>query len=159
MASRTNSNVSGLRSLRELEIDVSTEWSMESSSDIKETVEGMLHGCCNSLTKLKLKGVMDWDWLPGTVKFIVSMERLELESFGVEELPECFGNLSSLRWLYLASCKKLRRLLPRDAYKGVLAKLQYLDIKDCPELDVDSEWRNAPRLSIYVDGCRIESPL
>ncbi|KAG6394480.1 hypothetical protein SASPL_145066 [Salvia splendens] len=35
--------------LKELEIDVSVEWSIESSDAIRETVEGMLQACCNSL--------------------------------------------------------------------------------------------------------------
>ena len=42
--------------LRKLDIDVRKEWSMESSDAIRETVEGMLQACCNSLTHLKLKG-------------------------------------------------------------------------------------------------------
>ncbi|KAG6393562.1 hypothetical protein SASPL_147806 [Salvia splendens] len=48
--------------------------------------------------------------------------------------------------LFLRNCNKLKRLPSMDALKE-------LDVNDCPELRIDSEWRNHHRhLEIRVDG-------
>ncbi|KAG6393558.1 hypothetical protein SASPL_147802 [Salvia splendens] len=115
-----------LSSLYTLEIDVSVEWSREDSVGIAETVEGMLQRCCNSLTRLQLKGVENWEWLPQSVQNFTVLDWLEFGNIGVEELPQWLGNLSSLRYLFLWNC---------------------------PELRIDLEWRNHHRhLRINVDG-------
>ncbi|XP_042030928.1 putative disease resistance protein RGA1 [Salvia splendens] len=131
-----------LSSLRALEIDVSVEWSREDSVGIAETVEGMLQRCCNSLTELNLKGVENWEWLPQSIQNLTSVSVLSLEKIGVEELPQWLGNLSSLTELHLRNCSKLKRLPSMDALKELV-------VNDCPELHIDSEWRNHhPHLKI-----------
>ncbi|KAG6393593.1 hypothetical protein SASPL_147837 [Salvia splendens] len=133
-----------LSSLKTLEIDVSVEWSREDSVSIAETVEGMLRGCCNSLDRLHLKGVENWEWLPQSIQNLTLLRSLELENIGLEELPQWLGNLSSLMELQLYSCNKLKRLPSMDA-------LRDLNIRDCPELCIDSDWRSHhPRLEIKV---------
>ncbi|XP_047978437.1 putative disease resistance protein RGA1 [Salvia hispanica] len=131
-----------LSSLKCLSIDVSVEWSREDSVGIAETVEWMLRGCCNSLDYLYLSGCPNhWEWLPQSIQNLTVLVELKLENIGVEELPQWLGNLSSLKKLYLLSCNKLKRLPSVDALKH-LTKLEELYIKDCPELQIDSEWRD-----------------
>ncbi|XP_057772126.1 putative disease resistance protein RGA1 [Salvia miltiorrhiza] len=145
----------GLGCLQSLVIDVSWEWSMESSVGIKQTVDALLQGCCNSLTSLVLRGVENWEWLPESIQHLTALDCLVLDNLGVEELPEWLGNLPSLRWLYLNSCNKLRRLPScwGDA-------LKFLIIKDCGELGIDpipAEWHNNfPNLTVWVDGREIK---
>ncbi|KAG6393579.1 hypothetical protein SASPL_147823 [Salvia splendens] len=135
-----------LSSLSTLSIDVSVEWSREDSVSIAETVDGMLQRCCNTLSGLKLKGVENWEWLPQSIQNLTALYWLTLENIGVEELAQWLGNLSSLTELFLRNCNKLKRLPSMDALKE-------LDVNDCPELRIDSEWRNHHRhLEIRVDG-------
>ncbi|XP_042030920.1 putative disease resistance protein RGA3 isoform X1 [Salvia splendens] len=143
MAASTGSVESwDLSSLKVLYIDVSVEWSREDSVGIAETVEGMLQRCCNSLTRLQLKGVENWEWLPQSIQNLTLLWSLELGNIGVEELAQWLGNLSSLTELHLQNCNKLKRLPSMDA-------LKHLIINDCPELHIDSEWRNHhPHLKI-----------
>ncbi|XP_047964611.1 putative disease resistance RPP13-like protein 1 [Salvia hispanica] len=93
-----------LGSLRYLNIDVSEEWSKETSVAINETVNGILEGCCNSLEELTLRGVENWEWLPQSIQRLTSLSILMLENIGIEELPQWFGNLSALRhYIYMAA--------------------------------------------------------
>ncbi|XP_047956182.1 putative disease resistance protein RGA4 [Salvia hispanica] len=133
--------------LKNLNIDVSVEWSEESSIAINETVNGILEGCCNSLTHLTLRGVENWKWLPQSIQRLTSLTRLKLENIGIEELPQWFGNLSDLRMLCLYDCTKLRCLPSVDALKP-LTKLKEIQFPDCPKLSIDSERRNHPNLHI-----------
>ncbi|XP_047969936.1 putative disease resistance protein RGA3 [Salvia hispanica] len=183
--------------LKVLCIDVSVEWSMESSVGIRETVEGMLQGCANSLEILYLKWVENWEWMPQSIQHLTalsnlmlenigvqeltqsiqhltalsslglmnigvqelpqsiqnltSLSLLKLENIGIQELPEWLRNLSSMQCLILVGCKKLRCLPSVDALK----RLSLLEIEDCPELCIDSEWRNNPNLYIRVDGVHL----
>ncbi|XP_047975681.1 disease resistance protein RGA2-like isoform X2 [Salvia hispanica] len=144
----TNGSVESwdLSRLKRLKIDVSVEWSREDSVGIAQTVEGMLQRCGNSLRYLNLKGVENWEWLPQSIQYLTGLYELMLKNIGVEELPQWLGNLSSLTELYLWNCNKLK-LLPS------VGALKLLEIRDCPELRIDLEWRNHYRhLKIYVDG-------
>ncbi|XP_042027749.1 putative disease resistance protein RGA3 [Salvia splendens] len=149
MASSPSVEGSGLDRLKELKIDVSVEWSEEKSVSIKHSVDVLLEGCCNSLTHLNLKGVHKWEWIPQSIQHLTALDWLRLENIGVEELPQWFWNLSSLTRLSLYSCNKLRHLPSVDALHP-LTKLVWLEIKDCPELRIDPEWRN--NVTVYVDG-------
>lgn len=145
------------RSLRILEIDVSMEWSREASDAIKETVDGILQGCSNSLIWLNLRGLEMWECLPESIQHLTAHSFLWLTNFGIEELPEWFENLSSLEGLYLSSCKKLRRLPSMDAMHR-LTKLQKLSIQDCPQLCIESEWHKISHIPmIWLDDRRIPS--
>ncbi|XP_047966054.1 putative disease resistance protein RGA3 [Salvia hispanica] len=140
-----------LSSLKSLSIDVSVEWSRENSVGIAETIEGMLQSCCNSLRYLSLKGIENWEWLPQSIQNLTVVYSLELEDIGVEELPQWLGNLSSLTWLHLYSCNKLKRQPFVDALNH-LTRLEKLYISNCPELRIDSDWHNHLRhLEIEVD--------
>lgn len=52
------------------------------------TVNGILEGCCNSLEFLTLRGVENWEWLPQSIQLLNSLRVLELETIGIEELPQ-----------------------------------------------------------------------
>ncbi|KAL1535405.1 putative disease resistance protein RGA1 [Salvia divinorum] len=134
-----------LGSLEKLKIDVSVEWSMENSGVIRDTVDGILQGCCNSLSELHLGGAANWDWLPQSIQCLTTLSQLTLSNFGMEELPQWFKNLSSLWELRLFGCNKLRCLPSAVALKH-LARLKSLQIKDCQELSIDSKWHSHCRL-------------
>ncbi|KAL3642178.1 hypothetical protein CASFOL_012993 [Castilleja foliolosa] len=139
-------------SLREMQLSPSTSWSNVSYN---ETVGAMLLQCI-SLRHLELYGMEDWECLPDQLQHLTSLEILTLRYFGMEALPDWFGNLQSLKELHLLDCKKLRHLPSKQAMQR-LSKLTYLDIYTCPLLlkekrsndnevpqIVDSEW---PKIS------------
>ncbi|XP_057781683.1 disease resistance protein RGA2-like [Salvia miltiorrhiza] len=147
--------ISPFPSLRRISIDVSMG---------VETVDAILQGCCHSLDKLDLIGMESCECLPESIQYLTALSVLVLKNFGMEELPEWFGNLSSLETLSLWNCKRLRRLPSMDAMQR-LTTLKKLNIMDCPELVIkreaaDSEWpklSHIPRILIdgrykYIDG-------
>ncbi|KAL1535371.1 putative disease resistance protein RGA3 isoform X1 [Salvia divinorum] len=138
----------------ELNLDVSMEGSME-------TVDGLLQRCNSHSLILKLKGREAWGNLPESIQHLTSIFWLEIENYGMEELPEWLGNLSSLSLLDLYNCKKLRRL---HAIRG-LTSIRMLNIRGCPEISIeqkqsdaaDSQWPNISHIYlIVVEGRRIE---
>ncbi|XP_057781684.1 disease resistance protein RGA2-like [Salvia miltiorrhiza] len=141
--------ISRFPSLRRISIDVSMG---------VETVDAILQGCCHSLDKLHLKGMESCECLPESIQLLTALSRLWLFNFGMEELPEWFGNLSSLKDLRLDNCKRLRRLPSMDAMRR-LTTLKQLSIWDCPELPIkseaaDSEWPklfHIPRIIVGAD--------
>ncbi|KAL3635069.1 hypothetical protein CASFOL_022123 [Castilleja foliolosa] len=84
-----------------------------------------------SLRRLELWGMNHWDVLPDQLQHLYSLEELSLEGFGIEALPEWFGNLSSLNELQLRNCKKLRHLASKQAMQR-LSKSILLVILGCP---------------------------
>ncbi|XP_057781719.1 disease resistance-like protein DSC2 [Salvia miltiorrhiza] len=136
--------------LRKVDIDVSMG---------VETVDAILQGCCHSLYSLSLKGMESWECLQESIQLLTALSQLRLFDFGMEELPEWFGNLSSLKELWLLNCKRLRRLPSMDAMQR-LTTLEVLDIYGCPELVIkreaaDSEWpkvSHIPLIQIDDDG-------
>ncbi|XP_057781513.1 putative disease resistance protein RGA3 [Salvia miltiorrhiza] len=148
--------ISHFPSLREMSIDAST-----GDSSSTETVDAILQGCsCHSLNELDLKGMESWEWLPESIQHLTSLSKLCLEDFGMEELPEWLGNLSSLQSLNLDNCKRLRCLPSMDAMLR-LTTLKVLVIKRCPELVIqseaaDSEWPKVSHIPrIQIDGSYI----
>ncbi|GFP83133.1 putative disease resistance protein rga3 [Phtheirospermum japonicum] len=134
-----------------------------------EAVDAMLPQFI-SLRSLELFGKEHWDSLPDQLQHLTSLQYLSLKDFGIEALPEWFGNLSSLKSLTLWNYKKLRHLPSKQAMQR-LSKLTDLWIARCPLLIsnekkrsnelpqiVDFEW---PKIShipeIYVDWHRISS--
>ncbi|XP_057781735.1 putative disease resistance protein RGA4 isoform X2 [Salvia miltiorrhiza] len=122
-----------------------------------EAVDGILQEYCHSLNKLTLVGMESCECLPESIQLLTALSELELNNFGMEELPEWLGNLSSLQQLSLCYCKRLRRLPSMDAMHR-LTTLKLLFIWRCSELVIkseaaDSEW---PKLShipeIYING-------
>ncbi|KAL3642123.1 hypothetical protein CASFOL_012938 [Castilleja foliolosa] len=157
-------------SLREMELSPSTSWSNNVSYN--ETAGAMLLQCYTSLGRLSLYGMEDWVCLPDQLQHLTSLEILELSYFGMEALPEWFGNLESLEIFFLSNCKKLRHLPSKQAMLR-LSKLTRLNTIGCPLLlkekrsndddvpqIVDSEW---PKIShipeVEVDGRTISSDL
>ncbi|KAI3470299.1 hypothetical protein Pfo_026962 [Paulownia fortunei] len=117
----------------------------------EKTLDGIVQGL-QSLRRLTLYGMEHWDCLPDQLQHLTSLSLLALYGFGIEALPEWFGNLSSLEVLYLSSCEKLGHLPSKEAMQR-LTKLTELHIIDCPILkqrcieqqsDDDSEW---PKIS------------
>ncbi|GFQ06158.1 putative disease resistance protein rga3 [Phtheirospermum japonicum] len=130
-----------------------------------------------SLRILTLYGMEHWDCLLDQLQHLTSLEYLHLIGFGIEALPEWFGNLSSLKELYLWDCKKLRHLPSKQA----MQRLSKLWIYDCPLLlmdkkrsnnnnnrekkrrvelpqIVDSKWPKISHIpNVYVDGHQISS--
>ncbi|KAL3641624.1 hypothetical protein CASFOL_012439 [Castilleja foliolosa] len=140
-----------LRYLRMDPFSSDTSWDNVS---LNETVGAMLQQCI-SLRHLVLTGMEHWECLPDQLQHLTSLEALDLRDFGIETLPEWFGNLESLEVLRLIDCKKLRRMPSKQAMQR-LSKLIGLDILYCPLLlkekrsnnvddeIVDSEW---PKIS------------
>ncbi|XP_047951865.1 putative disease resistance protein RGA4 [Salvia hispanica] len=111
--------------IRRLKLDFSVMGSME-------TVDGILQGCSFTIDGLELKGREGWESLPKSIQTLTALEKLKLENFGMEELPDWLGNFSSLlRVLEISNCNKLRRL-PMDVIR-CFAKLKYLIISNCPQ--------------------------
>ncbi|XP_047954834.1 putative disease resistance protein RGA1 [Salvia hispanica] len=125
-----------------LNIDVSMIGSME-------IVDGILQGCSLQIKYLNLKGREVWESLPE------SLQILKLSNFGMEELPDWLGNLSSLIELNISNCKKLRRL-PIDVIQCI-AKLRYLSISECPGVCFHiSQWPEISHIAfIGIDGQRV----
>ncbi|XP_057781563.1 putative disease resistance protein RGA4 [Salvia miltiorrhiza] len=144
------------RSLQELHVDAS-----KGGSGSMETVDGFLQACCNSLIHtLTLCGMESWECLPESMKHLSTCTSLALINFGMEELPEWFGNFSSLRSLSLYNCNRLRRL---PSFMPRLFRLEQLTIEGCPELRfqqqvdaADPAWRRSiSRIGdITVDGSK-----
>ncbi|KAL3642189.1 hypothetical protein CASFOL_013004 [Castilleja foliolosa] len=154
-------------SLRYMELSPSTSWSNVSYN---ETVGAMLLQC-TSLPKLRLNGMEDWECLPDQLQHLTSLEILTLRYFGMEALPDWFGNLQSLKELHLLDCKKLRHLSSKQAMQR-LSKLTSLYIDGCPLLlkekrsnddyevpqIVDSEWTKISHIpGVIVDWRLISS--
>ena len=133
-----------------LDINVSTEGSMETIDVLLQIFN------TNPLGRLGLTGREAWGNLPESIQHFTSITYLKIQNFGMEELPEWLGNLSSLKVLKIYYCKKLRCL---HALRG-LTSLRYLEINGCPEIsieqqsdEVDSQWPNICHIRyIWIDG-------
>ncbi|KAL8479656.1 hypothetical protein ACS0TY_026533 [Phlomoides rotata] len=153
------------RSLRELRMSPDSDsWDCVS---FKEAVDGILMRFgSNSLRQVELSGNEDWELLPDQLQHLSSIVILYLSNFGIQQLPQWFGNLSSLEQLFLRNCKRLRSLPSVEAMPR-LTNLSYLYIYDCPLLkercieqksdDHDSQWPNISHIpKIRVDGNRLK---
>ncbi|XP_047954828.1 putative disease resistance protein RGA4 [Salvia hispanica] len=131
-----------------LELDFSVLGSME-------IVDGILQGCNNlpPIKEIKLKWREGWESLPESIQTLTALKLLKLENFGMEELPEWLGNLSSRLWgLEISNCNKLRRLPIQS-----IAKLRYFSISECPGVCFDiSQWPDISHIArIDIDGQRV----
>ncbi|KAL2494313.1 putative disease resistance RPP13-like protein 1 [Forsythia ovata] len=132
-----------LNSLRELKIGGF------SNSDTLELIENI-----KSIQILELYGRADWVSLPYKLQNLTSMEVLKIDDFGIEELPDWLGNLSSLEELILFKCEKLRHLPSKEAMQR-LTKLTKLTIWACPLLKEqclpdNSEWPKISHIPQYA---------
>ncbi|KAL8479646.1 hypothetical protein ACS0TY_026524 [Phlomoides rotata] len=121
----------------------------------KEAVDGiLLRFGSNSLRELELSGKEDWELLPDQLQHLSSIISLRLSDFGIQQLPEWFGNLSSLEELSLRNCKRLRSLPSVEAMPR-LTNLTYLHIHNCPLLkeSLPSVQRLTNLRRLYVDNC------
>ena len=132
--------------LRKLEIDLTMEYC--SSVAVEETVDNMLQNCRSSLGELKLTGLYNWK-VPGSIERLTALYSLELENFGVFDLPEWFGDLSCLKRLCLSIFPKLRHLPSMK----LLTELQEFHISNCPKIRMENEGHKIfHRCITYVNG-------
>ncbi|XP_011091043.1 putative disease resistance protein RGA3 [Sesamum indicum] len=104
----------------------------------------------HSLTTLRLYGWPQFESLPNQLQHLTTLRYLELCEFGMEALPEWFGNLSSLQQLDLKRCNRLRHLPSKEVILS-LTKLTDLYITECPVLSQrcqqdQSEWHKISHL-------------
>ncbi|XP_047949420.1 putative disease resistance protein RGA1 [Salvia hispanica] len=109
--------------LQKLTLDVSGE----TGDFIEGKLNTILGVCCKSLTQLCLRGNEFWKQVPESMQYLTALSKLELQNFGIEELPEWFEKLSPLRQLSLSSCSKLKHLLSWEALE-CLTELRRLDV-------------------------------
>ncbi|KAL2530605.1 putative disease resistance RPP13-like protein 1 [Forsythia ovata] len=127
-----------LNSLRKLSIgDFSNSNTLES-----------IYRHIKSVQILRIYGRADWVSLPYQLQNLTSLKDLSIVDFGIEDLPDWLGNLSSLEKLGLYRCEKLRHLPSKEAMQR-LTKLTKLKIILCPLLEEqcrldNSEW---PKIS------------
>ncbi|KAL3641619.1 hypothetical protein CASFOL_012434 [Castilleja foliolosa] len=161
-------------SLRYLSMGPFSLWNNNVS--LNESVGAMLLQCI-SLRHLVLTGMEHWECLPDQLQHLTSLEELDLRDFGIEALPEWFGNLESLTVLILPDCEKLIHLPSKQAMQR-LSKLTILSLCNCPlllkenrsnnEYDdddddevpeiVDSEWPKISHIpTVYVNNHLISS--
>ncbi|KAL0374524.1 UNVERIFIED_CONTAM: hypothetical protein Sradi_3368100 [Sesamum radiatum] len=100
-----------------------------SFEDFCRDFQGLLS--LRSLEDLTLHGNRNWSSLPSQLQHLTALTRLSLSYFGVEELPEWFGNFSYLRTLSLHDMEFLRRL-PRTMER--LTELDDLYVNECEKL-------------------------
>uniref|UniRef100_A0A5B7BJU5 Putative disease resistance protein RGA3 n=1 Tax=Davidia involucrata TaxID=16924 RepID=A0A5B7BJU5_DAVIN len=97
-----------------------------------------------SLRYLTIGGWPHFDTLPEQLQHFTALEDMLLFGFGVEALPEWFGNLSSLERLYLGSFEKLK-YLPEAMRR--LTKLRGLCISNSPLLKESCIQQSGPEWS------------
>ncbi|KAL3641540.1 hypothetical protein CASFOL_012355 [Castilleja foliolosa] len=125
-----------------------------------ETVGAILLQC-TSLRSLELRGMEHWDCLPDQLQHLTSLKVLRLYNFGIEALPEWFGNLESLEELKLYDCEKLRHLPSQQAMQRLtnlhircpllLKENRSNNNNEAPQI-VDSEW---PKIS-HIPRVQVE---
>ncbi|CAA2980444.1 disease resistance RGA3 [Olea europaea subsp. europaea] len=124
-------------------------------NSFQDFLDGIEH--IKSLEILSLRGQVDWVSLPDQLQHVTSPKNLSIWDFGMEELPDWFGNLSSLEVLKLSSCEKLRHLPSKEAMQR-LTKLRILIISSCPLLrerckqdsGPNSEWPKISHIEVYL---------
>ncbi|XP_038900029.1 putative disease resistance protein RGA3 [Benincasa hispida] len=83
--------------------------------------------------------------LPQQLAQLTSLRSLHISHFnGVEDLPECFGNFTSLEVLKLYNCVKLKNMPSKEAMSK-LTRLKSLRVYGCSQLELnegDFEWVN-----------------
>ncbi|KAM7487019.1 hypothetical protein LguiA_003028 [Lonicera macranthoides] len=111
----------------------------------------------SSLVRVELFGYPHWESLPGALQHVTALTRIQLHDFGVEALPEWFGNFLFLKHLIIVGCKKLKYLPNMER----LGKLEMLQICECPLLkETQGEWsKTAPyQTNIDSDFYRVKRP-
>ncbi|XP_047969824.1 putative disease resistance protein RGA3 [Salvia hispanica] len=106
-----------------------------------------------ALSGLELENI-GGEELPQSIQHLTALSWLTLKHMEIQELPQWLGNLIYISRLSLVGCKKLRCLPSADVMK-CLTHLLWLEIKDCPDICIDSEWRNQSNFNIKVDGVSI----
>ncbi|KAK4425670.1 hypothetical protein Salat_1761000 [Sesamum alatum] len=135
--------------LRDLSIGpFSEEMGLASFCEIFQGIQ-QLH---SSLTTLKLYGWPHFDSLPDQFQHLTALTNFLLRDFGMETLPEWFGNLSCLQHLSFTRCKRLRHLPSKEAILR-LTKLSEIFIDECQTLSErckpeQSEWYKISHIRI-----------
>ncbi|KAM7486400.1 hypothetical protein LguiA_002409 [Lonicera macranthoides] len=102
------------------------------------------------LRQLELYGWSHWESIPEQLQHLTSLTCLIIEGFGIETLPDWFGNLSCLHIIFIVDCKKLTYLPSMES----LTKLSELYIFSCPLLKQRRPgWSEIPpQTHIRIDG-------
>ncbi|KAM7489430.1 hypothetical protein LguiB_026914 [Lonicera macranthoides] len=82
------------------------------------------------LSQLLLYGWSHWESIPEQLQHLTSLTKLWICDFGIETLPDWFGNLSCLQRIMINDCEKLKYLSNMES----LTKLSGLFIDNCPLL-------------------------
>ncbi|KAL8479536.1 hypothetical protein ACS0TY_026437 [Phlomoides rotata] len=131
----------------------------DSVSSVSEVADGILRLRSHSLSELRLNAQKAYsESLPDQLQHLTALVQLDLSHFGIEELPEWFGNLSSLQTLTLYDCSKLKHLASVEAMRR-LTKLTFFRIYSCPLLRIDynddsSEWTKISHVPDILYGSR-----
>ncbi|KAM7486538.1 hypothetical protein LguiA_002547 [Lonicera macranthoides] len=98
---------------------------------------------------LELHGWSHWESTPEQLQHLTSLIFLRIKGFGIETLPDWFGNLSCLQEIIIQDCKKLKYLPSMES----LTKLSELYIDRCPLLKQRTPgWSEIPpQTEIYID--------
>ncbi|XP_027166492.1 uncharacterized protein LOC113766506 [Coffea eugenioides] len=149
-----------LTRLRNLEIGPFSETTTELHSflDLFDALPPP-HPYFPSLSKLRLYGWPHWESLPEQLQHLSALTTLALYGFGVKSLPDWFGKLSSLKYLYLLRCEKLENLPSHQSMRS-LTRLGDMWISSCPLLkercnpessstDPNSEWSKISHISLH----------
>ncbi|KAL7611555.1 hypothetical protein Lser_V15G05609 [Lactuca serriola] len=67
----------------------------------------------NHLHELSLEGWDHWESIPEEIQHLTSLNRLEIDGFGIQELPMWLTNMSSIRYLEFYDCKGLNKEMVR----------------------------------------------
>lgn len=98
--------------------------------------------------------IVDWRKLPGPMPFdqLQQLQYLDLQTSGLAELPNTFGEMGALRELYLTGCSQLKAL--PTSFRN-LTCLQHLSLFGCAQLAAlpPSLCQLAELLVLNLDHC------
>ncbi|KAK4386017.1 hypothetical protein Sango_2472300 [Sesamum angolense] len=116
-----------------------------------------------SLEALTLYGWPKFKSLPNELQHLTALSSFRLFNFGIEALPEWFGKLSSLEYVTLTRCTRLRNFPSKKAMR-CLTKLRELYIRACPLLSErckpdQSEWHKISHIPEIEVEAKTNVPL
>ncbi|KAK4278223.1 hypothetical protein QN277_016097 [Acacia crassicarpa] len=135
-------SIDGLYCLKNLEVFEVTN--LKQAIDIKQVHS--LFDAWRNLRELRLEGWSYLSQIPDNIKALKRLKYLSLNESAVETLPASVYHISSLKYIYLRGCKRLKSIL------GLPPFLQKLDAFECTLLETvssDSLVRNKCVFNFY----------